>query len=60
MRYIFAFIIAISMTGCAITWTTIGASLAAGIAVAEDVGGIVKTYKDTKESFMSDSNTTKD
>ncbi|DAB27343.1 MAG: hypothetical protein A2513_04425 [Sulfurimonas sp. RIFOXYD12_FULL_33_39] len=51
---------ALSFSGCAISGATIVSSIAVGAAVAEDVGGILKTYKDTKEYLLNDNNSTKD
>ena len=59
MRYIFAIIIALSLAGCAVTWTTIGVAAATMVTVAEDVGGVVKMYKDAKD-YLLDNNTTED
>ena len=59
MRYIFGFILAIGLTGCAITWTGVALAIGSSAAILEDVGGIVKTYKDTKD-YILDTNTTED
>ena len=56
MKYIFGFILAISITGCAVTWTGIAAFAAGAVTVAEDVGGIVKVFKKTKEYLSQDNN----
>ena len=59
MKYIFSIIIAISFTGCAVTWTTVGAFAVGAVTVAENVAEVATIYKDTKE-YLSDSNSTKE
>ena len=48
MRYIFTFIIAISISGCAITWTAVGAAVVTGVGVAEDIAGVATAYREMK------------
>ena len=56
MRYVFAFILAISMTGCAVTWGTILAFSAGAVTVAENVAEVATVYKETKEYLTKDNN----
>lgn len=54
MKYIFSFILAIALTGCAFTWTTVGAAIVTGVTVAEDIAGVATAYRE----FKKDSNST--
>lgn len=56
MKYLLSVIVVISLTGCAVTWSTVGAFIAGGVAVAEDVMEVHKLYKELK----SDTNVTKE
>ena len=58
MKYILGFILAISISGCAITWTGVALAVGAGVSVAEDVAGVAKLYKDAKD-YVLENNTTK-
>lgn len=49
----------ILFSGCVVSGPAIVAFTSGAVLVAENVGGVAKTYKDTKEYLFSDSNNTK-
>ena len=59
MQYFYGLVLAIMLSGCAITWSGVALAVASAVSVAEDVGGIVKQYKDAKK-YLQDRNTTKE
>ena len=59
MKYLIVTMMIIAFSGCAITWSSVAVALATTVTVAEDVGGVLKAYKEAKE-YLSDNNISKD
>jgi len=55
-KIVIAILIAFSFSGCAITWSGVALAIGTGAVVAEDIGGILKTYKDTKDYIAGEDN----
>ena len=55
MKYLIGFILAIMVSGCAITGTTALAFAAGAVTVAENVAEVATIYKDTKD-YVLDNN----